>query len=55
MRVPVGVRLSAFALVIMGSYTYFANSIPQIESKPPAEPSLEGSDVPPAQLVKRGE
>src|SRR5207302_529949 len=55
MRVPVGVKLSAFALVIMGSYTYFANSIPQIESKPPAELSLEGGDVSPAQLVKFGE
>ncbi len=55
MRVPVGVKLSAFALVIMGSYTYFANSIPQIESKPPAELSLEGGDVSPAQLVKLGE
>ena len=55
MRVPVGVKLSAFALVIMGSYTYFANSIPQIESKPPAELSLEGGNVTTAQLVKAGE
>jgi len=55
MRVPVGVKASVFALLIMGSYTYFANSIPQIESKPPEELSLEGGNVTPAQLVKAGE
>src|SRR5262245_19663435 len=55
MRVPVGVKASVFALAIMGSYTYFANSIPQIESKPPQELSLEGGNVTPAQLVKAGE
>src|SRR5438094_6537701 len=55
MRVPVCVKASVFALLIMGSYTYFANSIPQIESKPPQELSLEGGNVTPAQLVKAGE
>lgn len=55
MRVPVGVKVGAFALVVMGSYTYFANSIPQIESKPPEELSLEGGGVTPEQLVKAGE
>jgi mono/diheme cytochrome c family protein len=55
MRVPVGVRLSVFSLVVMGAYTYVANSIPQIESKPPEELSLEGGNVTPAQLVKAGE
>src|SRR2546429_7561346 len=55
MRVPVGVKASVFALLIMGSYTYFANSIPQIESKPPQELSLEGGNVTPSQLVKAGE
>ena len=39
----------------MGTYTYYANSIPQIQSKPPAELSLEGGNVTPAQLVKAGE
>jgi mono/diheme cytochrome c family protein len=39
----------------MGGYSYFANSIPQIESKPPQELSLEGGNVTPAQLVKAGE
>jgi mono/diheme cytochrome c family protein len=33
----------------------FANSIPQIESKPPQELSLEGGNVTPAQLIKAGE
>ena len=55
MRVPVGVKVGAFALFVMGSYTYYANSIPQIQSKPPAELSLEGGNVTPAQLVKAGE
>ncbi|HET7343793.1 MAG TPA: c-type cytochrome, partial [Methylomirabilota bacterium] len=55
MRLPVGVKVGAFAVVVMGSYTYFANSIPQIESKPPQELSLEGGNVTQAQLVKAGE
>jgi mono/diheme cytochrome c family protein len=54
-RVPVGLKVGAFALVVMGGYSYFANSIPQIESKPPQELSLEGGNVTPAQLVKAGE
>src|SRR5712692_4866094 len=55
MRVPVGVKVGVFALIVMGGYTYFANSIPQIESKPPQELSLEAGNVTPAQLVKAGE
>src|SRR5258705_2077583 len=55
MRVPVSAKVGVFALVVMGSYSYFANSIPQIESKPPQELSLEGGNVTPAQLVKAGE
>ena len=55
MRVPVGLKVGAFALIVMGGYSYFANSIPQIESKPPQELSLEGGNVTPAQLVKAGE
>src|SRR5947207_1675282 len=45
MRVPVAVKVGAFALVVMGSYTYYANSIPQIQSNPPAELSLEAGNV----------
>jgi hypothetical protein len=40
MRVPVGVKVGLFSLVVMGGYSWFANSIPQIESKPPQELSL---------------
>ena len=45
MQVPVGLKVGAFALVVMGGYSWFANSIPQIESKPPQELSLEGGNV----------
>jgi mono/diheme cytochrome c family protein len=55
MRVPVGVKVGLFSIVVMGGYAWFANSIPQIESKPPQELSLEGGNVTPAQLVKAGE
>ena len=55
MRVPVLVKVSVFALAVMGAYTYYANSIPQVQSKPPEELSLEGGNVTPEQLVKAGE
>jgi mono/diheme cytochrome c family protein len=55
MRLPVSVKVGVFSVAIMGGYTYFANSIPQIESKPPQELSLEGGNVTPAQLIKAGE
>ena len=55
MRVPVGVKVAVFSIAIMGAYSYYANSIPQIESKPRQEMSLEGGNVTPAQLVKAGE
>jgi cytochrome c2 len=55
MRVPVVLRVGIFAILVMGAYSMFANSIPQIESKPPQELSLEGGNVTPAQLVKAGE
>ena len=55
MRIPVGVKVAVFSVAIMGAYSYYANSIPQIESKPPQELSLEGGNVTPAQLVKAGE
>jgi len=54
-RLPVGVKVGVFSLVVMGGYSWFANSIPQIESKPPQELSLEGGNVTPAQLVRAGE
>jgi mono/diheme cytochrome c family protein len=55
MRLPVPIKVGVFALAVMGSYTYYANSIPQIQSKPPEELSLEGGNVTPEQLVKAGE
>jgi mono/diheme cytochrome c family protein len=55
MVVPVPVKVGAFALAVMGSFTWYANSIPQIESKPPEELSLEGGNVTPEQLVAAGE
>ena len=55
MKVPVLVKVAVFALAVMGAYTYYANSIPQIQSKPPEELSLEGGNVTPERLVKAGE
>ena len=55
MAAPVTVKVSLFALAVMGAYTWYANSIPQIESKPPEELSLEGGNVTPQQLVAAGE
>jgi mono/diheme cytochrome c family protein len=55
MRLPVPLKVSVFALAVMGSYTYYANSIPQIQSRPPEDLSLEGGNVTPEQLVKAGE
>ena len=55
MRVPVGIKVGLVALGVMGAYSGYANYIPQIESKPPQELSLEGGNVTPAQLVKAGE
>ncbi len=55
MAAPVTLKLSVFALAVMGAYTWYANSIPQLESKPPEELSLEGGSVTPEQLVAAGE
>ena len=45
MAAPVTLKVSLFALAVMGAYTWYANSIPQIESKPPEELSLEGRSL----------
>jgi len=55
MRVPVVVKVGLFALAVMGIYTYYANSIPQIQSALPEEISLEAETVTPEQLVRVGE
>jgi mono/diheme cytochrome c family protein len=53
--VPVGVKVGTVSILVMLAYSGYANYIPQIESKPPQELSLEGGNVTPAQLVKAGE
>lgn len=55
MALPVIVKVSAFSLAVIGVYSYYANSIPQVESKPPEELSLEGGTVTPEQLIQAGE
>jgi mono/diheme cytochrome c family protein len=55
MRIPVGLKAGIVALLVMGAYTGYANYIPQIQSKPPQELSLEGGNVTPAQLIKAGD
>lgn len=55
MRVPVVVKVGLFSLLVMGIYTYYANSIPQIQSRPPEEISLEEGKVTPEQLARIGE
>jgi hypothetical protein len=48
MRLPVGVKVGLVSVLVMGAYSGYANYIPQIESKPPQELSLEGGNVSPA-------
>jgi mono/diheme cytochrome c family protein len=55
MHVPVVFKVGVVGLAVMGLYAGFSNSIPQIESRPPQELSLEAGNVTPAQLVKAGE
>ena len=55
MRIPVGLKVALVSTAVMVAYSAYANYIPQIESKPPQELSLEGGNVTPAQLVKAGE
>ena len=55
MRLPVGVKVAVVSIVVMAAYSGYANYIPQIESKPPQELSLEGGNVTPAQLIRAGE
>ncbi len=54
MRVPVVVRVSALGLAVMGFYTWYANSIPQIWLYPPEDLSLEAT-MSPEQLVAAGD
>lgn len=48
-------KICLFALAVIGVYAYYANSIPQIESRPPEELSLEGGQVTSEELRQAGE
>lgn len=50
------VTLKVFILffIVVGIYTYYANSIPQIESQPPEELTLEEGKMSPEVLVELG-
>ena len=47
-------KVTLFILVIVGFYAGFASSIPQIESRPPAETTLS-ADISPEELAQAGE
>src|SRR5713226_1038373 len=46
-------KVALFALAIIGFFVTFANSIPQIESRPPKAVTL-GTDMTPQQLATAG-
>jgi mono/diheme cytochrome c family protein len=47
------IQVALFALAVIAFYVWFANSIPQIESRPPQEVAL-GADMSPQQLAAAG-
>ena len=47
------IEVAFFALAVIGFFVLFANSIPQIESRPPKEVTL-GADMTPQQLATAG-
>ncbi|MFN3476753.1 MAG: c-type cytochrome [Candidatus Methylomirabilales bacterium] len=51
----VNLKISLFALAVIGVYTYYANSIPQIESRPPEEVTVKAEELSPQALVALGE
>ena len=51
----VNLKISLFALAVIGVYAYYANSIPQIESRPPEEVTVKAEELSPEQLVALGE
>ncbi|MFQ5854856.1 MAG: c-type cytochrome [Anaerolineae bacterium] len=49
-------QILLFFLVVIGGYTAFANSIPQIESRPPEEMAVEvSSEMTPREMANLGE
>lgn len=51
----VTLKVVIVSLLVMGIYTLFANSIPQIESRPPEELTLEEGEMNPEVLARLGE
>ncbi|MBI4788891.1 MAG: c-type cytochrome [Chloroflexi bacterium] len=47
------IQVALFALAVIGFFVFFANSIPQIESRPPKDVAL-GADMTPQQLAAAG-
>ncbi len=47
-------RTALFTLAVIGFYTYFANSIPQIESRPPEEITALSAEMTPEELAQVG-
>lgn len=51
----VNLKIGLFVLAVIGVYTYYANSIPQIESRPPEEVTVRAEELSPEELVGLGE
>jgi len=51
----VNLKIALFTLAVIGVYTYYANSIPQIESRPPEEVTVRAEELSPEELVALGE
>lgn len=50
----VHLKVAIFSLVVIGFYTYYANSIPQLESHPPEEVTITEAEATPERLVHEG-
>jgi mono/diheme cytochrome c family protein len=50
----VALKVIVFTLIVIAGFTYYANSIPQIESQPPKELSLSKEGLTPEALVAAG-
>ncbi|MBI4391672.1 MAG: cytochrome c [candidate division NC10 bacterium] len=50
-----GVRVTLFGLAVIAAYSLYANSIPQIESRPPEELTAEAGTLGPEALAQAGE
>jgi mono/diheme cytochrome c family protein len=50
----IGLKVVLFTLIVIGIFTYYANSIPQLESRPPKELSLSKENLTPEALVQAG-